>query len=180
MVDRVVRGGRLDNLAVMLSGLCLVHCLASVLLLGALSSAAAWLGNPLIHEVGLVLAIAFGAIALVGGAVSHRRLRPVVLGGFGLGLMITALVLHHSGLEAVLTMAGVALLASAHLFNRRALTAAEPLPHAPKPLVRSDVDLGTHIAPRRAARPGSASRVRSFGRTMDRDAGARLRNARPI
>jgi hypothetical protein len=120
VVERILRSGQLDRLAMMLSGLCLVHCVATVVLLGLLSSAAAWLGNPIIHEVGLGLAIAFGAIALVGGAITHGVMLPTVVGALGLATMTTALMIPHGGGEAVLTMIGVSLLAIAHLLNRRA------------------------------------------------------------
>ena len=36
-----------------LSGLCLVHCVATAVLLGLLASAGGMLGAPIIHEVGL-------------------------------------------------------------------------------------------------------------------------------
>ena len=120
LVERVLRNGTIDRAAVMLSGLCLVHCVATVVLLGMLSSAAIWLANPVFHEVGLGLAIAFGAIALVGGAMDHGRLWPTLIGAVGLILMVSALTVPHGAGEAMLTMAGVTLLATAHLLNRRA------------------------------------------------------------
>jgi hypothetical protein len=120
VVERVLRGGQLDRLAMMLSGLCLVHCVATVVLLGLLSSMATWLGTPIIHEVGLGLAIAFGAVALVGGAITHGVMLPTLVGALGLMTMTTALLIPHGGGEAALTMIGVSLLAVAHLMNRRA------------------------------------------------------------
>ena len=53
---------RFDRLAIGLSGLCLVHCLATAVLLGLLSAAGGLLGSPVIHEVGLTLAMILGAI----------------------------------------------------------------------------------------------------------------------
>ena len=47
-----------------LSGLCAVHCVATVVLLGLLASAGGFLGKPIIHEVGLTIAMILGAIAL--------------------------------------------------------------------------------------------------------------------
>jgi MerC mercury resistance protein len=56
--------GRLDRLAVGLSGLCLVHCLATTVALALLSAAGGFFGAPIIHEIGLSLAMIMGAIAL--------------------------------------------------------------------------------------------------------------------
>jgi MerC mercury resistance protein len=119
VVEKLLRGGHMDRAAVMLSGLCLVHCIVTIVALGLISSAAAWLGNPIIHEVGLGLATALGAMALVGGAVTHGALWPTAIGGVGLALMTAALMLPHGGAEAYLTIAGVTLLAVAHIVNRR-------------------------------------------------------------
>jgi membrane-bound ClpP family serine protease len=121
VVEKILRGGHVDRAAVMLSGLCMVHCIVTIVALGLLSSAGAWLGNPIIHEVGLGLATALGAMALVGGAVTHGALWPTAIGGAGLALMTAALMLPHGGHEALMTIGGVALLAIAHVVNRRAL-----------------------------------------------------------
>lgn len=120
MSGRVLRNGTIDRIAVTLSGLCLVHCVATVVLLGLVSSVASWLGNPLIHEVGLALATLLGAIALIGGAFSHGRVLPTMVGATGLSFMLSALFVPHGGSEALLTVIGVSLLAGAHWMNRRA------------------------------------------------------------
>ncbi len=124
VVARLLRNGQVDRLAVMLSGLCVVHCVASVVLLGVLSSAAMWLTNPLWHEVGLGLAIGFGGVALVGGAIAHGSVWPVVIGAIGLTTMTCALLIPHGPGEMVLTIVGVTLLAIAHLMNRRVVETA--------------------------------------------------------
>jgi hypothetical protein len=51
---------RLDRMAIGLSGLCLVHCVATTVLLALLASAGGVLGAPIIHEVGLSLAMVMG------------------------------------------------------------------------------------------------------------------------
>ncbi|WP_367271415.1 MerC domain-containing protein [Sphingomonas sp.] len=116
----MLRNGTIDRIAVTLSGLCLVHCVATVVLLGLVSSVASWLGNPLIHEIGLGLATGLGAIALVGGAMNHRSILPTAIGFLGLGFMASALIVPHGGREALLTIIGVSLLAGAHWLNRKA------------------------------------------------------------
>jgi hypothetical protein len=109
---------RLDRIAISLSGLCLVHCLASAVLLALLSAAGSFLGNPLIHEVGLTLAMALGALALGRGIVEHGFMMPSAVGAVGLGVMAGALTLPHDGSEALFTVIGVAILALGHELNR--------------------------------------------------------------
>ncbi len=110
-----------DRLAIGLSGLCAVHCIASAVLVALASTAGGLLLNPAIHEVGLVIAIALGAAALIAGAMRHDFVQPAALGGLGLGIMAGALTLPHDGnAETLWTLIGVALLALGHDLNRRA------------------------------------------------------------
>ncbi len=121
MFANTAKGGVLDRLGIGLSGLCLVHCLASAIFLGMLSAAGGLLLSPIVHEVGLVLAIGLGAIALGRGAIEHGFLMPVAVGSIGLGVMAGALTMPHDGMEAVYTVLGVAILALGHDLNRRAV-----------------------------------------------------------
>ena len=113
---------RLDRLAMGLSGLCLVHCLATTVLLALLSAAGGFLGSPLIHEAGLTLAMAMGAFSLGRGILEHGYAMPSAVGGLGLGVMAGALTLPHDGTEALYTVVGVGILALGHRLN---LIAAE-------------------------------------------------------
>jgi hypothetical protein len=115
------RDALLDRFAIGISGLCIVHCVASVLFLGLFASAAGALMNPMFHEVGLALAIGFGALALGRGMMTHGYMMPAAIGGLGLGVMMGALHLPHGGGETLWTVIGVALLALGHDLNRRAL-----------------------------------------------------------
>lgn len=108
---------RLDRLAIGLSGLCLVHCLATTVVLAVLASAGGMLGAPIIHEVGLSLAMLLGAVSLGKGIVDHGYTMPSAVGGLGLGVMAGALTLGHDGTEALYTMLGVAILALGHRLN---------------------------------------------------------------
>ncbi|MDB5662544.1 MAG: MerC protein [Sphingomonas bacterium] len=121
MERAVMRKIGLDRVAIALSGLCLVHCVGTLLLVATLASAGGGLLNPAFHEIGLGLAVLIGAVALGRGIVRHRRPWPMAIGGFGLALMATALMLDHGSGEALFTMIGVTLVATAHLLNRRAL-----------------------------------------------------------
>ena len=111
---------RLDRIAVGLSGLCLVHCLATAILLGVLASAGGILGSPVIHEVGLTLAMGLGSIALVRGILEHGFMMPSAVGGLGLGVMAGALSRPHDGTEALFTVVGVMILALGHRLNAMA------------------------------------------------------------
>ena len=113
----LARPGRLDRLAIGLSGLCIVHCLATAVFLALVSSIGGLLGAPIIHEVALVLAMALGAVALGRGVVEHGFMLPVAIGSLGLGVMAGALQLPHDGNEALFTMAGVGILALGHRLN---------------------------------------------------------------
>ncbi len=110
---------RLDRLAIGLSGLCLVHCVATTVVVAMLSVAGGALGAAWIHEVGLSIAMALGAFALSRGALEHGFVMPVAVGGLGLGVMAGALTLPHDGSEAAATMVGVLILALGHDLNRR-------------------------------------------------------------
>jgi hypothetical protein len=118
MTQLVIPTSRLDRIAITLSGLCLVHCLASAVLLALLSAAGSALGNPLIHEVGLTLAMVLGGVALGRGVLEHGFMMPSAVGAVGLGVMAGALTLPHDGGEALFTVIGVGILALGHQLNR--------------------------------------------------------------
>lgn len=110
---------RLDRMGVLLSGICALHCLLSILLVSVLGLGGELLLAPAIHEVGLALAILVGAVTLGLGVMRHGEAGPLVLGFIGLVLMGGALAVGHGVPEAVLTIAGVALVATAHIRNLR-------------------------------------------------------------
>ena len=116
-----LKNGTIDRVAMTLSGLCVVHCLATALLLGTLSTLGGLLGSSIVHEVGLALAVGLGVIALGNGIMRHGRFLPPAIGGLGIGAMTAALTLPHGPSELVATMLGVALLAAGHYLNRLAL-----------------------------------------------------------
>jgi hypothetical protein len=108
---------RLDRMAIGLSGLCLVHCLATTILLALLATAGGLLGSHWIHEIGLTLAMVMGVISLGRGILEHGYTMPSAVGGLGLGVMAGALTLPHDGTEALYTVVGVAILALGHRLN---------------------------------------------------------------
>lgn len=109
-----------DGLGLGIAGLCLVHCLATSVILVVLASAGGVLVDPIIHEVGLVFAIGFGVIALGKGLWDHGFVMPAAIGALGIGVMAGALTLPHGGIEIFYTILGVGLLALGHDLNHRA------------------------------------------------------------
>jgi hypothetical protein len=93
-------------------------------LLGLLASAGGLLGKPIIHEVGLTLAMILGAIALGRGMREHGLILPLLVGTIGLATMAYAMTLRESGLEPVVTIVGVSVLAFGHRLNIRAKRAS--------------------------------------------------------
>lgn len=108
---------RFDRLAIGLSGLCVVHCLSTTVVLALLASAGGFLGAPIIHEVGLGLAMVLGALSLGKGIFDHGYTMPSAVGGLGLGVMAGALTMPHDGTEALYTVIGVTILALGHRLN---------------------------------------------------------------
>ena len=117
MLTAVLPTTRLDRMAIGLSGLCLVHCIGTTAFLAVIATASGVLGAPWIHEVGLVLAMIMGAVALGRGIFEHGYMMPSAVGGLGLGVMAGALTLPHDGSEAIYTMMGVVILALGHRLN---------------------------------------------------------------
>jgi hypothetical protein len=108
---------RFDRIAMTLSGLCVVHCVTTAVLLGLLASAGGILGKPIIHEVGLTLAMILGAVALGRGIRELGFVLPAAVGLSGLAVMGYAMTLRESGMEPVYTIAGVMILALGHRLN---------------------------------------------------------------
>ncbi|HEX8443118.1 MAG TPA: MerC domain-containing protein [Allosphingosinicella sp.] len=121
MFAGAVRVGTIDRVGIALSGLCVVHCLTSAIMLAVLASAGGILVDHRIHAIGLVLAIVLGMVALGRGIVEHGFMMPAAIGGLGLGVMAGALTLPHDSGEVVYTIVGVAILALGHDLNRRAV-----------------------------------------------------------
>lgn len=121
MFQSLSKGGGVDRLAIGLSGLCLVHCVATSVLVLVLSAAGGVLLDPHIHEIGLVLAIILGVIGLGSGIRAHGFMLPAAIGALGLGTMAGSLTLPHGPDEVIYSVFGVLLLALGHDLNRRAV-----------------------------------------------------------
>ena len=112
--------GRIDRIAIGLSGLCVAHCFGTAMILGLLASAGGIFESAIFHEAGLVLAILLGAVALGHGAIVHGFMMPAAIGSLGLGVMAGALTMDHGAQESLYTLIGVGILALGHDLNHRA------------------------------------------------------------
>jgi len=111
--------GVLDRAGIWLSSLCLLHCLATILLVSVLGLGGQALLAPEIHRYGLALALIIAAVAIGWGALRHRKAAPFVTAMTGLSFMGGALAVPHGFEEALLTIIGVSLVSIGHILNLR-------------------------------------------------------------
>ncbi|TIX49116.1 MerC domain-containing protein [Alteraurantiacibacter aquimixticola] len=110
---------RIDRVGVLLSCLCLVHCVLGLVLVAGMGAGATFLLDPAIHKFGLLMATIVAGVAIGLGAIRHRRAAPFVVAMTGLSFMGGALAVGHGYEEAVLTIIGVILVAAGHILNLR-------------------------------------------------------------
>lgn len=121
MIESLSHSGKLDRWAIGLSGLCLVHCMSTAILVALATSVGGLLLHPAIHEIGLMIATGFAALALGRGVMMHGFMLPAAIGGLGIGVMAGAVSIPHGSDEVMYTIVGVMLVALGHDLNRRAL-----------------------------------------------------------
>lgn len=110
---------QLDRFGILVSGLCVVHCLAGLLIVAGLGLGGGVLLAPEIHRIGLALAIVVGLLTIGIGVLRHGQLAPLGFAAAGLALMTAGLFVSHGPAEAAFTVCGVLLVAAAHLLNLR-------------------------------------------------------------
>ena len=111
----------LDRIAIGLSGLCLLHCMAGFVLLTVVALTGDWLDHR-VHFIGLMLAMPLAAVALWRGWRRHGRSDIGMMGVVGLAVMAISLAVEHGAVaEMLVSVAGVAILAFAHWQNMKAL-----------------------------------------------------------
>jgi hypothetical protein len=120
-----------DLIAATLSGLCVMHCLATPVLL-ALGSSGLLLGmlsSEWFHYLMLLPISVLLAWSLPGGWCVHQRKAPFALGLAGFLVLIASLFAPHEA-EIALSVSGGLLLISAHLYNRKLVFRVKELSHA--------------------------------------------------
>ena len=110
---------RLDRVGIVVSSLCAVHCLLTILLISGFGFGSHFLFSPALHRIGLAIALVIAAVAIGWGALRHRRAAPFVVAMTGLSFMGGALAVPHGRDEAILTIIGVALVSLGHVLNLR-------------------------------------------------------------
>ena len=115
-----------DKFAVMLSGICILHCLLApvVLTLLPILSVSAFVEDLVFHKLMLWLVLPTSAIALVLGCRKHRDFSILLTGAAGMLMLILIAFWAHSLLSAngekIATTAAGLLLAFSHYLNYRA------------------------------------------------------------
>lgn len=108
-----------DDLAVVCSGACMVHCLLTPIVIGFGTAGLLgdWLASEWIHKVMLVPVVLLAILSLPGSYKKHQNHWPLMLGVIGISIMVSAL-LGPESLETWITLGGGAVLITAHLWNR--------------------------------------------------------------
>ena len=109
---------RMDTGAILLSAVCVAHCLAMPLLLtlGPLLSVS-WISEQFFHWTMLLLALPLSLVGLWRGFIRHASWWVPALGAVGLGMMAYDLLPDHDSHVHGLTLAGVLLVGLAHGLN---------------------------------------------------------------
>lgn len=111
----------LDRWGMIVSGACLLHCLALPIIALLLPIAGTMLpDHEWVHPILLGVALPVTGGALLRGYRIHRLRRPVLWGAAGLALIAGALPMEGTPGETILTVAGGLLILRAHLVNWRA------------------------------------------------------------
>ena len=113
-----------DVLAISLSLLCTIHCLALPLAVVLLPSLAVLpLDDEAFHFWMVIAVLPTSAYALTMGCRKHKHYHLLFLGGIGLAVLIASAFLGHDLLgeewEKILTVAGASIIALGHLLNYR-------------------------------------------------------------
>ena len=120
--EKIMKTNVLDLLGMSVSGLCVVHCLLTPLLL--VFSPIYWgelFAHETVHLLFLILGSSFALLSLNHGYRKHQQLSILFLGAIGLLLLFLALTfIEGSSYEIGVTLLGGLLLISAHFKNWRA------------------------------------------------------------
>ncbi|MBO6555208.1 MAG: MerC domain-containing protein [Pseudomonadales bacterium] len=112
----------LDSIAVVLSGICLLHCLALPLVLTGLPIVnTVLLDEEIFHSIMIIVILPISVIALTIGCRQHRDALTMVLGTIGLSVLTTMALFGHDVVgvtgERIVTSVGGLILAAAHIRN---------------------------------------------------------------
>ncbi len=107
-----------DGPAIVLSSLCLLHCLALPVLAALVPVLGAWLDHEWLHKGMVLLAVPFTATAMFQYGNTVRPILFAVVAFLGLTLMLAAVFVESlHDWETHLTVVGAVTLASAHVWR---------------------------------------------------------------
>ena len=114
----------LDTAAVILSGICMLHCLALPVVLTIFPIFnVALLDEQTFHLVMLIVILPISLVALTIGCTQHKDRLTIVFGATGLSVLMFTAVCGHEAFgftgERIITSIGGLILASAHIQNYR-------------------------------------------------------------
>ena len=119
----------LDGAAVLLSALCLLHCLALPLIVAGLPLLAQYSDSHL-HAQVLVVVIPLSVVALGLGFRHHRKPWILWAGAAGLAILVVGATVAHASfgprVDSIVTVCGSVVLAVAHYYNSRGTRAPVP------------------------------------------------------
>jgi hypothetical protein len=121
-VSRTTRVLSADNLGIVTSAVCVVHCILTPVLISLSAVVAHFLpAEESTHRVLACVITLLGAVALVHGFRKHGRRRILVLMAFGLAFILTGACfgdhLPSHLAEVLVTLTGSALMITAHRMN---------------------------------------------------------------
>jgi len=107
-----------DGLAISLSGLCVIHCLALPLLAASLPLLGTWSEAEWVHWAFVVMAAPVSMIALSRPSRHGLRVGPIFLAMLGIAALFAGVLGWPTEAdETLVTVSGSLLLATAHLMN---------------------------------------------------------------
>ncbi len=108
-----------DNIAVVCSGLCLLHCilLPVLLALGMTGLLTAMMASEWFHALVLVPVIGLAVVSLPVSYFKHGSIKPLAFAGVGISGLISSLFVAEA-YELWLTIPSALLVIWAHLWNR--------------------------------------------------------------
>ena len=122
----MIKSTTLDKLGIFLSGICLLHCLITpvIITLIPIISINVLVEDLLFHQLMLWIVVPTSCVALFIGCRKHKRLPIALTGIIGMAILITVALFGHDifgeTAEKVMTSIGGLTLASSHFLNFRA------------------------------------------------------------
>lgn len=97
----------------------MIHCLLLPIVIGfsTVGFFGVWLTEEWVHQLMLLPVMLLAALSLPGAYNKHKNQWPLLLGGLGVSVLLSAFLVAES-LETILTVLGSCLLIIAHLWNR--------------------------------------------------------------